>query len=107
MSLFHPSRSRLEKWFTHDELDEDLERHVESCMRCSDEIERIAEDQIDVGSALAAVLEPEPGLERRMETRIEAAMLAKRDLKLLLEVLGSGFRTAKILIDPPDPESRR
>lgn len=107
MSIFHPSRRRLEKWFNDGEVDEGLEKHVETCTRCSDEIERLAEDQVDLASALTAVLEPEPGLEQRMESRLEASMLAREDLKLLFQVLGSGVRTAKILIDPPEPEARR
>ncbi|MCP3938578.1 MAG: hypothetical protein GY708_24790 [Actinomycetia bacterium] len=107
MSFFHPSRSRLDRWYHTGEVDEGLEQHVEACVKCSDEIERIAVDQVDVTSALTAVLEPEPGLEARMGSRIGEALLAKQDLQLMWQVLSSGVNTAKILLDQPHPDTGR
>ncbi len=104
MSLFHPSNKRLARWFESGDDDEGLEQHVENCERCSDELERIASDEASLPSALAAVLQPTPGLEGRMEQRLGGAMLAREDLRLMLQMFGSGAHTARILLEPPPPD---
>lgn len=111
MSWRHPSRKRLAAWLESGEVDEGLEQHIESCDKCADDLEAIAagESVDDAGAmarlddALTAVLQPEPGLEERMRSRVAASLQNREDLALMMSVFGSGARTARLLIDPPEP----
>ena len=111
MSWRHPSRKRLAAWLESGEIDEGLEQHVESCHKCADELEQIASGELSVDAgptarlddALSTLLQPEPGLEERMRTRVAASLQNREDLALMMSVFGSGARTARLLIDPPEP----
>jgi hypothetical protein len=101
MSWRHPSKARLLEWLETGTVDEGLYVHVEQCSRCADELEALAEGDLSVDGALAALLSPDTGLEARMSARVASAMRDREDLALMISVLGSGARTARILFDPP------
>lgn len=111
MSWRHPSRKRLAAWLESGEVDEGLEQHVESCMKCADDLEQLAgADLVDevgpmarLDDALSTLLSPDPGLEDRMRSRVAASLQNREDLALMMSVFGSGARTARLLIDPPEP----
>ncbi len=112
MALLHPSTRRLREWLETPpdvEPDAGIEEHVSHCERCADELEALdavvgesIEETSEVRVALEEVLAPPTGLEQRMEDRIEAALLARRDLKLLAGLMGVSIETARLLVEPPE-----
>ncbi|HEC10784.1 MAG TPA: hypothetical protein ENI86_14650 [Acidimicrobiales bacterium] len=112
MALLHPSTRRLREWLETPpgaEPDAGVEEHVSHCERCADELEALdATAEVGVGEtsevrvALQEVLAPPTGLEQRMEDRIEAALLARRDLKLLAGLMGVSIETTRLLMEPPE-----
>lgn len=108
MSWRHPNRKRLDAWLESGEVDEGLEQHIESCDRCADELEQLAVGDVmatdaALDDALSALLEPPPGLEDRMRMRVASSLKNREDLALMMSVFSSGARTARLLIDPPEP----
>ncbi|GEM_PF-4675131 len=112
MALLHPSTRRLREWLETPpgaEPDAGVEEHVSHCERCADELEALdamtAEEAVETSEvelALQEVLAPPTGLEQRIEDRIEAALLARRDFKLLAGLMGVSIETARLLVEPPE-----
>lgn len=96
----HIPKQRIKAWLDSGSVDTMLEAHLETCDVCANKAEKLADSGRDVGSALAALLEPSEDLADRMSARVKAAMNDRSDLELLISVLGSGKRTAQILFEP-------
>jgi len=105
VSLLHPSRKRIRTWLDTGDIDDGLEAHVENCVKCSDELERIASgDDQNLEPALAELLAPPTDLGARMEERIAASFQARQDLRLLAGMFGLSTQMARLLLEPPDDQ---
>jgi len=107
MSLLHPSRKRIRGWLDSGDTDEGLETHLDSCTKCSDELERIASGhEQNLEPALAQLLAPPVDLGMKMEERIAASFQARQDLELVAGMFGLGVQTTRLLLEPPDDPVR-
>lgn len=105
MSLLHPTRRRIRTWLDSGDVDAGLETHLDHCVRCSDELESLAGEQVSVELALAEMLAPPADLGVRMEQRIAASFQARRDLELMAQMFGLSAQVTRLLLEPPDDTS--
>lgn len=113
--LLHPSRRRLLHWLVRPES-ESITSHVESCNRCAERLEHLAEDT-DArapdaalsGAIRAAYAPPEDQTERVLE-RISERERAERELDMFLGLFSVFTEAAELIFPPPrasEPRSRR
>ena len=100
MKLVHPTNRRLRSWL--DGHDTSIEGHLSTCHRCATRLEDMAEPAPDVRQALATVLAPPDELVPRLEARLVDAISSRDDLKLLFELLGLPWETARTMFREDD-----
>ncbi len=102
MKIAHPTSRRLRQWL--DGTDASIDRHVTTCRRCANRLEDLAPPVSDVRYALETVLAPPDQLVPRLEARLVDAISSRDDLKLLFELMGLPWETARTLFRPTESE---
>lgn len=102
--LFHPRDAKLHGWLDGAD-DPAVIRHLATCERCADRLERFADEHdTALRDALAASLAPPTDLAGRLTDQVDERrrQLSLRDV--LLDAVGAGVDTLRLLIDedPPD-----
>lgn len=105
--ILHPSRKRLVNWV--ESFDPTLDPHLESCNRCTGILEEIVGPMAPMADALREALDVPADVGARIGAGIVAKMEAREDLRLLGDMFGVGFTTARYISDSfadgvPDPE---
>ncbi len=101
MKITHPTSRRLRQWL--DGADTTIDSHVSTCRRCANRLEDLAPPVPDVRQALETVLAPPAELVPRLEARLVDAISSRDDLKLLFELMGLPWETARTLLKPAEP----
>ena len=101
MRLLHPSPRRLQQWLESGEPS-DVDRHVVDCARCANRLEELASPVPELGPALTESLQPPDDLVERLGVRMTRTMRNRRDLQLLLELMGVPWRTVRTLMEEDD-----
>lgn len=106
----HPSKRRLAAWWNDDAPDGSIAEHVETCEICAGRIEALVPGEpapAHIGRLLGDLLSPEDHLSDRMRSGIADRMRTEADLKMVADLLGIGFRTARLLaVDVPAEQNR-
>lgn len=97
--LWHPSGRRLAVWL--DQGDPKLDEHLATCERCASRLEDLSRPVAPVGEALRTMLAPPPDLQPRLRTGIARKMQNREDLRLLVELMGLPWQTARAMVTPP------
>ena len=94
----HPSKRRLLAWL--EQGDESIDAHVATCDRCATRLEDLSQPATAIGDALRAMLAPPADLQPRLRSGIAAQMRNREDLRLLFELLGVPWQTARAMSTP-------
>lgn len=100
----HPSKRALREWLTG-EIDEQVDFHVSTCERCSNDLEALASAETDssLRDALLAVLDPPPDLVPRLEAGVVARLESREVLGYFADIFGAGWETTRLLATDPNP----
>lgn len=103
----HPSKRALREWLTG-EFDEDVDLHVSTCERCSNDLEALATADTDsnLRDALLAVLDPSPDLALRVEAGVVARLESREVLGYFADVFGAGWETTRLLATDANPKDK-
>lgn len=104
----HPSKRALRSWLGGD-VDADVDRHVSTCVRCSNDLEALASADTDssLRDALLAVLDPPEDLVPRIEARVAAQLESRAVLGYVVDVFGAAWETTQLLLtDEPGSDDR-
>lgn len=95
----HPSKRALREWLAG-EIDEQVDAHVSTCDRCSNDLEALATADLDSGlrEALLEVLDPTPDLAVRVEAGVVARLESREVLGYFADVFGAGWDTTRLLV---------
>ena len=95
----HPSKRALREWLAG-EIDADVDRHVSTCDRCSNDLESLASAETDssLRDALLAVLDPPEDLVPRVEAGVIARLESRKVLGYVADVFGAGWETSRLLL---------
>lgn len=97
----HPSKRRLLAWL--EDGDDSIDVHIAGCDRCATRLEDLSQPATAIGDALRAMLAPPPDLQPRLRSGIARQMQTREDMRLLFELLGVPWQTARAM-SAPDPE---
>lgn len=104
----HPSKRALREWLEGD-IDEQVDLHVSTCERCSNDLEALATATTDssLRDALLTVLDPPPDLIPRVEAGVVARLESREVLGYFADVFGAGWETTRLLItdEPPTDDN--
>lgn len=100
----HPSRRRLLAWLEGG--DDAIDAHLAGCERCASRLEDLSQPANAIGDALRAMLAPPPDLQPRLRSGIARQMRNREDMRLLVELLGLPWQTARAM-SAPSPEDGR
>lgn len=98
-SLLHPGRRRLVAWLEGDDADAKTDRHLGTCAHCADRLEELAPPAPDLRVELARALQAPTDLVPRLQTGVRKRLDGRQDLRLLGQMLGLPWRTARLLMD--------
>lgn len=95
----HPSKRALREWL-HGDIDADVDRHVSTCVRCSNELEALdaADADVSLRDALLTVLDPPEDLVPRVEAGVMARLESRKVLGYVADVFGAGWETSRMLL---------
>jgi len=95
----HPSKRALREWLTGD-IDADVDRHVSTCERCSNDLEALAAADVDssLRDALLLVLDPPADLVLRVEAGVIAQLESRKVFGYFADVFGAGWETSRLLL---------
>ena len=99
--LRHPSKRRLLAWL--ESGDASLDDHLATCERCASRLEDLSQPETAIRDALREMLRPPEDLQPRLRAGIARKMQTREDLKLLFELMGIPWQTARVLSKPPPP----
>lgn len=99
----HPSKRALREWLAGD-VDEQVDLHVATCDRCSNDLEALASADTDssLRDALLAVLDPPEDLAPRIEAGVLARLESREVLGYFADVFGAGWETTRLLATDMD-----
>ena len=97
----HPSKRRLLAWL--EEGDASIDAHIAGCDRCATRLEDLSQPATAIGDALRAMLAPPADLHPRLRTGIAAQMQNREDMRLLFDLFGVPWQTARAM-SAPTPE---
>ncbi len=101
----HPSKKVLRAWLDLEDLP-DVDEHVLTCERCSDDLEALAGAEADssIRRALEEVLAPPTGLAERIEQGVVRRLDSRRVFGYVADLFGAGLETSVLLFDQPEDE---
>ena len=93
----HPSKRALREWLAG-EMDEQVDAHVSTCDRCSNDLEALASADLGAGlrDALLEVLDPTPDRALRVEAGVVARLESREGLGYFADVFGAGGDTRRL-----------
>ncbi|MEM7286368.1 MAG: hypothetical protein AAF480_08465 [Actinomycetota bacterium] len=100
----HPSKRRLLAWL--EVGDDSLDAHMAGCDRCASRLEDLSQPATAIGDALRTMLAPPEDLQPRLRVGIARRMQNREDMRLLFELLGVPWQTARAM-SAPRPEDDR
>lgn len=102
----HPRDAALLDWLSG-APDERVDEHLDSCGRCADTLERLAEDApvIDLVPALTEALAADAELEERVLEKASAAIAARQAGAAFFDLFGIGIETVKIVFNDEEEQS--
>lgn len=106
----HPSKRALREWLGADATaDADVDRHVSTCVRCSNDLEALASADTDsrLRDALLAVLDPPDDLVPRVEAGVVARLESRKMLGYLTDLFGAGWETTRLLLTDQNGSDER
>lgn len=100
----HPSKRALREWLAG-EVDEQVDAHVSTCDRCSNDLEALATAETDTSlrDALLTALDPGPDLTPRIEAGVAARLESREVLGYFADVFGAGWETTRLLMTDDHP----
>ena len=99
----HPSDTVLAEFLEgHD--DAAIESHVETCVRCSDALEAIADPPGALPAALDEVLTGDQQMPERVLVRVAKSLSARETAEAFFSLFGVGVETAQVVLSEGDVE---
>ena len=99
MTLRHPHRHKLAAWLDGAPIDSQLTRHLATCDRCAARLEALAPPPADLRVPLVRALQAPDDLVPRLRSGVRSRLDAGQDLRLLGQMLGLPWQTAKLMMD--------
>ncbi len=102
-SLWHPSKRRLTAWLEGG--DDSIESHLADCERCATRLEDLSQPSPSIRDALSTMLAPPDDLQPRLRAGISRRMQAREDMRLLVELMGLPWQTARAISPDGDTDN--
>lgn len=104
--LWHPSKRRLQDWLEHG--DDEIDEHLGTCERCATRLEDLSQPETAIRDALREMLRPPEDLQPRLRAGVARKMQTREDMRLLVDLLGIPWQTARAMsTDPPQSSEDR
>ena len=110
LALGHPSRKPLAGWLDASDAAPAITAHLETCERCADRLERLADQAMDdhpldpaIGEALREAYAAPDGINDRVMRSIDARERADREMDLLLGMFAIAKDAAELMLPDDSP----